>query len=337
MSNFVVEKLLRAPHIATRKGTSEPLTVLFSLLSRADNSPLETRRVGDGHALNVFGSLMADPDYDPSSVGFDSDANVSFEHWGEYWRKVHGVRFTHVEEPDDVSLERLLRYDQLHRFAPGPTSSDAPPYRAPADASGKLWPRVIGHIPPYHRPRWDGVAYLNFATREDIAAVFANERVRTKILPEDQAMFRDIAPVLARQQVIIPSETGNEAITLVKLHARKGDETRETFQQWWLDEHAEHVTAELRAGKLVKRYVQLHNIGGTAADEPFYHPQATQIDGVSLLGFASLSDLEDFLASPANASIVQHESLKIDHATSEYWTTIDMLIVNRVRQEIRSE
>lgn len=337
MSNFVVEKLFRAPHIATRKGTSEPLTALFSLLSRADNSTLEARRVADGHSLNVFGTLMADPAYDPASVGFESDANVSFEHWGEYWRKVHGVRFTHVEEPDDVSLERLLRYDQLHRFAPGPTSTDAPPYRAPADANGKLWPGVIGHIPPYHRPRWDGVAYLNFATREDIAAVFANERVRTKILPEDQAMFRDIAPVLARQQVIIPSVTGNEAITLVKLHVRKGGETRNTFQQWWLDEHAQHVIARLRGEELVKRYVQLHNVGGTTAHEPFYHPQAAQIDGVSLLGFASLADLEDFITSPANSSIVEHESLKMDLAASEYWTTIDLVIVNRIRQEIRSE
>lgn len=122
---------------------------------------------------------------DPSANAFEGNPNLNFEHWGEYWRKVHGVRFIHVEEADDYSLEKLVRYDQLHRLAAGPTHTDTPPYRAPADARGKLWPTVIGHIEPYRRPRWDGIAYLNFASAEDIAAVLGNERVRRKILPED--------------------------------------------------------------------------------------------------------------------------------------------------------
>ncbi|TCG08668.1 hypothetical protein BZM27_10375 [Paraburkholderia steynii] len=336
MSNFVAEKLFRPPHVQTRPGGSGPLTVLFSLLSRADTTPLDVRRLGDGYTLDKSGQPLRDPAKDSSAIGFESNPNVSFEHWGEYWRKVHGVRFTHIEEDNDRSLERLLRYDQLHRFAPGPTSFNAPPYRAPADESGMLWPTILGHIEPYQRPRLDGVAYLNFESIDDIAAVFANERVRTKILPEDLTMFRDIAPVLARQHIIIPSESGNEAVTLVKLHVRRKDEARESFQQWWLEDHGPYVSSHCQGSQLVKRYAQLHNIGGREPGEAFFHPDAATLDGISLMSFSSLADLEDFLVSPMNASIVEHESLKTEQAASEYWTTIGMMIVNRIRPEVRT-
>jgi hypothetical protein len=336
MSNFVVEKQLRPPYVQVCPGGPEPLTVLFSLLSRADSTPLDERRLGNGYMLDKSGRPLQDPEKSPSTIGFESNPNISFEHWGEYWRKVHGVRFTHAEEDDDTSLERLLRYDQLHRFAPGPTSYNAPPYRAPADERGKLWPTILGHVEPYSRPRWDGVAYLNFENAHDLAAVLSNDRVRTKILPEDLTMFRDIAPVLARQHIVIPSEAGNETVTLVKLHVRRGGETRESFQKWWLEDHAEYVNSRCQGGLLVKRYAQLHNVGGREAGEPFFHPDATTIDGVTLMGFSSLADLEDFLVSPANSNIVEHESLKIEQGASEYWTTIGLVIVNRIRPEVPS-
>jgi hypothetical protein len=306
-------------------------------LSRADNTPLELRRLGEGFTLGKSGKPVRDPAINGSILGFESDPNINFEHWGEYWRKVHGVRFTHADERDDQTLERLLRYDQLHRFAPGPTNSDSPPYRAPADNDQKLLPTVLGHVEPYRRPRWDGIAYLNFATPEDIAIVLANERVQTKILPEDRAMFRDIAPVLARQYIVIPSETGAEAATLVKIHVRRQQHSRLKFQQWWRKEHADFLKLHaLKQGK-IKRYTQLHNIGPTQAKEPLYHPDAAKIDGVSLLGFANVSDIEDFLVSPANNSIVKHEAEMIDQAASEYWTTINLVIVNRIFPEVSSD
>jgi hypothetical protein len=150
-------------------------------------------------------------------------------------------------------------------------------------------------------------------------------------------MFRDIAPVIARQHIVIPSATGNDAVTLVKLHARRRETRRDAFQQWWLNEHAPVVTMLAQRGEHVKRYVQLHNIGPQEEGEPFYHPQASEIDGVSLLSFASVADLEDFLTSPASADINEHESLKVDHAASEFWTTIDLVVVNRIRPELRSQ
>ena len=331
MTKSIEERLLRAPYLQPGPGGDQPLTVLCSLLSRADNTPLTERRRADGHTLDHAGQVIADPAADAAANAFERNPNLHFEHWGEYWRKVHGVRFLHAEEPDDRSLERLLRYDQLHRFAPGPTHTDAPPYRAPVDPQGKLWPTVIGHVEPYRRPRWDGIAYLNFAGPEDIAVVLGNARVRQKILPEDRAIFRDIAPVLSRQYVIVPSLKGNEAVTLVKLHVRGPAVGREAFQRWWLHEHAPLAAAQ--SGRWVKRYVQLHNIGPTEAGLPLYHPQASGIDGVTLMGFASLDDLEDFLRSPGQKAIAEHEGRMTDPVAGEWWTAIGMVLVNRIAPE----
>lgn len=331
MTKTVEERLFRAPYLQPQPGGDQPLTVLCSLLSRADNTPLNERRRADGHVLDRAGMVIADPAADAAANAFEGNPNINFEHWGEYWRKVHGVRFIHAEEPDDRSLERLLRYDQLHRFAPGPTHTDAPPYRAPADERGKLWPTIIGHIEAYRRPRWDGIAYLNFASPEDIAVVLANARVREKILPEDQAIFRDIAPVLSRQFIIVPSAAGNEAITLVKLHVRAESVSREAFQHWWLHEHAPFTAAN--SGAWVKRYVQLHNIGPTEPGQPFYHPQTCNIDGVTLMNFASVNDLEDFLRSAEYKLITEDEVRMANVVASEWWTAIGMVLANHISPE----
>ena len=146
---------------------SEALTVIFSFLSRADSTPLSQRRRGEGFMLDHEGHPLADPSADPAANAFETNPNINFEKWGEYWRKVHGQRFIFAEQPGDKSLERLQRYDQIHRVASGPTNFVQPPYRVPLDDRGALFPTVIGNIPDYLRPRWDGVAYLNFAKPGD--------------------------------------------------------------------------------------------------------------------------------------------------------------------------
>lgn len=335
MTNTVKEHLFRSPYLQPLPDNGQPLIALCSLLARADNTPLTERRRADGHLLDLAGNAIADPAVDAAANAFEGNPNLNFEHWGEYWRKVHGVRFIHAEEQDDRSLERLLRYNQLHRFAPGPSHTDAPPYRVPVDAQGKLWPTVIGHVDAYRRPRWDGIACLNFASTEDIAIVLSNVRVREKILPEDQAIFRDIAPVLARQYVIAPSPSGNEAITLVKLHVRHPTLSRAAFQQWWLHNHAPLVAAQSKCW--ARRYVQLHNIGPTEPGHPLYHPQASTLDGVTLMNFTSVNDLEDFLCSSAQVLIAADEAQMMDSTASEWWTTIGMVLVNRVAPEIATD
>lgn len=318
---------------ASHTGKDHPLTVIFSFLSRADSTPLDQRRRAEGHMLDAEGQVIDDPAADPTANAFESDPNLNFEKWGEYWRKVHGVRFVHAEEADDRSLERLLRYDQIHRIAAGPSSLAPLPYDVPLDENGRLFPTVIGHIPSYRRPRWDGVAYLNFETAEDIAIVLANARVRTKILPEDQTIFRDIAPVLARQFILLPSPMGKEAISLVMTHVRLPDLNRETFQRRWLNDHADLVLAQPDTRRLVQRYVQLHNIGPTVEREPLFHPETSRIDGVTLMGFASMNDVEEFLQTDGYVAIMESErALSIPDA-GEYWTALNFGIVNRIHAE----
>jgi hypothetical protein len=331
MSNF---ELPVTGKMSVRPGTDHPLTVIFSFLSRADSTPLDQRRRAEGHILDAEGRVIADPAADPNANAFESNPNLNFEKWGEYWRKVHGVRFVHVEEADDRSLDRLLRYDQIHRVAAGPTSLTPPPYDVPVDGSGRLFPTVIGHIPPYRRPRWDGVAYLNFEAVEDIATVLANERVRTKILPEDQTIFRDIAPVLARQFILMPSPSGKEAISLVITHVRRPDLDRETFQRRWLNDHADVVLAQPDTRRLVQRYVQLHNTGPTVKGEPFFHPETSRIDGVTLMGFASMNDVEEFLQTDGYRTIIESERALCVPDAGEYWAALNFGIVNRIHAEI---
>jgi hypothetical protein len=332
----IEEQLLRPPYIQPQQGTSKPLTVLFSFLSRADNTPLSERSRGEGHLLDHHGNVIDDPAEKPQENAFEGNPNLNFEHWGEYWRKVHGIRFIHPETDDESKiLDKLVRYDQLHRIAAGPTQTDTPPYHAPADQYGKLWPTVVGHIEPYHRPPWDGVAYLNFKDTSDIAAVLGSERVRKKILPEDKAIFRDIAPLLAKQYIIIPDASGNEPITLVKTHKRRKNISREEFQKWWLGTFSKEVLKKNERTKLVKRYVQLHNIGPTEEGKPFFHKYTSFLDGVSLFSFASLNDLEDYLRSRDNQDLTKIE--KSEGEEIEFWTAVEIVLVNRIYPERPSD
>jgi len=309
-----------------------PLTVLFSFLSRADATPLDQRRRAEGHVLDRQGRVIPDPAADPGANAFEPDPNLNFEKWGEYWRKIHGIRFLQTEDADDHSVERLLRYDQIHRVAAGPTSLTSLPYRAPVDADGRLFPTIIGHVERYLRPRWDGVAYLGFAGLDDIAAVLGTERVRTKILPEDRTIFRDLAPVLAQQFIIMPSATGNDAVALVKTHLRRVDLDRSAFQRRWLQEHSRLVMAQAETKRLVRRYVQLHNIGPTAEGEPFFHPETSRFDGVTLMAFATMRDAEAFLVSEGYAVIAADEQ-SISTGAGEYWSGLNFSIVDRLAPE----
>lgn len=335
MTNTIEEKLLRPPYIKASKGDKEPLTVLCSFLSRSDNTPLSERTRATGHVLDQSGEVIADPAKNPQDNAFEGTPNVNFEHYGEYWRKVHGVRFIHPESDDDsVTLEKLVRYDQLHRLAAGPTQTDTPPYKVPADEEGKLWPTVIGKITPYRRPHWDGIAYLNFSTVDDISVVLSSNRVVEKIIPEEKVIFRDMAPLLSKQYVIIPSLQSNDAVTLVKMHKRLSNLSRADFQNWWIGKFAEKIKQQHSTTKLIKRYVQLHNIGPTEPGKPFFHEYTSSIDGVSLFSFASLSDLEDYLRNPVTQELFRLEAIECQ--STEYWTAVGVVLVNRIHPELET-
>jgi EthD domain len=329
--------MISVPSTETSAG-SPPLTVLFSFLSRADSTSLDRRSRADGHVLDVDGKVIADPATNSAANAFEPDSNLNYEKWGEYWRKVHGVRFLHPDEAgDQKTIDRLLRYDQIHRLAPGPTSLNPPPYRPPLDADGKLFNTVIGHIEPYHRPQWDGVAYLNFANLDDLGAVLGAERVRRKILPEDKAIFRDLAPVLSRQYVIVPNSSGVDSIVLVKTHHRRDELDRKTFQRLWLQDHAGAVVEQPDVRRLVKRYVQLHNIGPETEGHSFFHPATSRIDGVTMLAFASARDVETFLQSDSYTAIEQAERAIASVEAGEYWMGVVFNVVDQLAPEQATE
>lgn len=316
----------------SRASDGRPLTVVFSFLSRADATPLSDRRRGSGHVVDALGQPLADPAAEGHRNAFESDSNINFEKWGEYWRKVHGVRFTHADGVDDEPLSKLLRYDQVHRHPAGPSNFSAPPYTPPLDEDGKLFPTIVGHIPQYRRPRWDGAAYLNFSDLDDVGAVLTTDRVKTKIIPEDLAMFRDIAPVLAKQFIIRASSTARDAITLVKTYRRKPSSDRAAFHTRWL-EHADLFLNACESDGLVTRYVQLHNIGGERVGEPFYHPETSAFDGVSLFSFPNMNDVEAFLTSAAWSTLASDEREFAVAEESEFWTAVNFTVINRIQRE----
>ncbi|SEA86011.1 EthD domain-containing protein [Variovorax sp. YR216] len=326
------ETLARPPHSKTIASTSQPLIAMTGFLARADSTPLSQRGRDPNNLVGRDGKPIDDPAANPSAIALESDPNISFEKWGEYWRKVHGVRFTFADEPSDKTLDVLARYDQIHRIPAGPTMANSPPYLAPADAQGKLYPGVIGHIPEYKRPRWDGIAYLNFHSADNIGTLFG-DKFKNKILPEDQALFRQVAPVLSRQFIRIASKDSRDPIVLVYTHTRRPDLTRDQFQKDWLGRHLNVVMAQPSTKTLVSRYVQLQNIGGREPGQPFYAEATSAIDGITLMYFRSMNDAEDYVMSDGFKAMSADLERIADKTRSDYWTALDYVVVNRIGKE----
>jgi hypothetical protein len=332
-SPYEDENSHRPPYTMNYRSLQEPITVLASLLSRADNTPLSQRRRDPNNLLDREGKVIDDPADTSQKLALTSDPNISFEKWAEYWRKVHGPRFIYAQDTEDGKIQHLIRYDQVHRISGGPTHFSPPPYMAPTDQNGQLFDTIIGHIPEYRRPQWDGIAYLAFETPDDLKVVFSQEKLQTKILPEDQAIFRELAPVIAIEHIILPSATQRDPILLVKTHQRQEDMSRLEFQDYWIQKHAKLVLAKPATHKYVKRYVQLHNVGPLSEGEPFWHPIGSQIDGITIMAFANMNDVEDFLMTDDYKEMEKDECRIADPEKSEYWTALNYNIVNRVYPE----
>lgn len=276
--------------------------------------------------MDASGAALSDPLIDAEKSAFEQDANLNFEKWDEYWRKVDGVRFLHPDVPADLNLRHLLRYDQIHRSPAGPTSGFAPPYLAPTDDLGNLHSSVIGRVSPYKRPNWDGAAYLCFSDHDGLLAMLRSERIIEKIRPEDRVMFRDLGSILSKQFVAKPSSYRSDAVTLVKTHIRVTNRSREEFQQDWLSEHRRLLERECEGYDLVRRYVQLHNIGSEVAGGAFFHAETSQYDVVSLTTFGTMADAEAFLQSELSRRIAAAENESCRQV--EFWTGINFAMKN---------
>jgi hypothetical protein len=242
------DMLQRPPHGRIVGTTTKPLIVTPTFVSRTDNTP-EARRPHDaGFGVNRSGEEVADPDRHPAALALEADPNRAFEHYDEYWRKVHGPKFAY-EEPG-TSNDRVLRYDQVHRIASGPSSASRPPYRAMVDAAGRLVGDPAAQVPAYRRPSWDGFAYIAYGAEADIEAVLGQEQYAERIIADERTVFRMVTREVAREYIIIPSARHRDPVSLVKIHRRRPDLTRAAFQERWLRDHADVVAAKAATGRL---------------------------------------------------------------------------------------
>jgi hypothetical protein len=311
------------------EATARPLIVTPTFVSRVDDTPRENRPQDEGSARDQAGREVRHPDRHPGALALEPDPNRAFEHWDEYWRKVHGPKFA-WNEPGSSS-ELVLRYDQVHRLAAGPSSFFRPPYQAMIDESGRLPSDPERRVPAFHRPRWDGFAYITYAEEADIERTLGQEKFAKRIIADEQVAFRKVTREITREFILIPSERHRDPISLVAIHVRRPDLSRATFQQRLLHDHAKLVLAQPGTHRYVRRYAQLHAIGTTQAD-----PDGEMIDAISVLSFSSVNDVEDYLVSPDHAAVEASEAA-LTGAGSEFWTAVNISIINRLMPELPTE
>lgn len=323
------DNLQRPPMGQTRDPITHPLIVTATFVSRVDSTPRGERPQDAGSAKSKHGNEVHLPNWRPGALALEGNENLAFEHWDEYWRKVHGPKFA-WDEPGSSS-ERVLRYDQVHRIASGPSSFFPPPYRAMIGDDGKLPAEPEKCVPPYERPRWDGLAYITYAEQDDIERVLGQEKFAERIIADEQVAFRMVTREITREYILIPSARHRDPVSLVKIHMRHPDLSREEFQRRLLDEHAPLVVAQSATTEFVQRYAVLLNIGSTQKD-----PEGSKIDAVSILSFASLNDVEDYLVSSDHEAITQSEAALTGEG-SEWWTAINYSVMNRLMPEVATE
>jgi hypothetical protein len=319
------DALHRPPLGQTHAPTGKPLIVTPTFVSRVDDTARGERPQDPGSAKSRHGHEVHLPDWRPHALALEGDPNLAFEHWDEYWRKVHGPKFAWDEPGSSSGL--VVRYDQLHRIASGPSSAFPAPYRAMVDEHGLLPADPWQRVPAFNRPRWDGLAYIAYAEEADIARTLDQDKFAKRIIADEQTAFRMVTREITREYILIPSERHRDAVSLVKIHMRHPDLSHEAFQERLLREHARLVMAQPATGEFVRRYAQLHTIGSTQKD-----PEGSKIDAVSIFAFASMNDVEDFLASKDGATIAAAEADLLGEG-SEYWTAINYSVINRLHPE----
>jgi len=316
----------RPPLGKTQAPTGQPLIVTPTFVSRVDDTARGARPQDAGASKSRHGHEVHFPNWRPHALALEGDPNLAFEHWDEYWRKVHGPKFA-WDEPGSSSAA-VLRYDQVHRVASGPSSFFPPPYRAMVADDGKLPSDPEKRVPAYRRPRWDGFAYIAYAEEADIERTLGQDKFGKRIVADEQVAFRMVTREITREYILIPSARHRDPVSLVMIHMRAPTLSREVFQHRLLHEHASLVQAQPATREFVRRYAQLHNIGSTQKD-----PEGSRIDAVSVLSFASLNDVEDYLVSPDYAAIAASlDALQGDG--SEWWTAINYSVINRLAPEV---
>ena len=299
-----------------------------TFVSRVDDTARGDRPQDSGSARSRHGHEVHLPNWRPHALALEGEPNLAFEHWDEYWRKVHGPKFA-WDEPDSSSA-LVVRYDQVHRLPSGPSSFFSPPYKAMVDDDGRLPSDPERRVPVYGRPRWDGLAYIAYAEERDIERTLGQDKFAKRIIADEHTAFRMVTREITREYILIPSERHRDPISLVKIHMRRLELSREEFQHRLVSDHADLVLAQPATRALVRRYAQLHNIGSTQKD-----PEGSKIDAVSILAFASLNDVEDYLVSDEH-EIIEASEQALAGDGSEWWTAVNYSVINRLGPELQT-
>jgi hypothetical protein len=324
------DNLQRSPYDPALRTTRQPLFVTPTLVSRVDDTPHALRSHDDGSSVDRKGNEVKDPESDPEKLAIEPDPNLAYERWDEYWRKVHGPKFAY-EEPGATS-HKVLRYDQLHRLPSGPSTYFRPPYRAMIDSAGKLVSDPAAHVPKLARPKWDGLAYIAYASKADMEATLQDQdQYAKRIIADEQVAFRMVTREVCEEHILIPSAQHRDAFSMVRIHKRRPDWSREQFQQHMLDQHADLLMAKGATHTYVRRYAQLLNVGSTQKD-----PEGSVIDSLSILSFASMNDVEDYLLTSDYAEIEADEA-KVSGEATEFWTAVNYSVINRLVPELATE
>ncbi|HET9502651.1 MAG TPA: EthD domain-containing protein [Hymenobacter sp.] len=318
----------RPPGRDTYHTTTAPLIVTPTFLTRADNTPRTERLIDEGSNKGRHGQGLENPDTEPAEIALEGNPNLAFERWDEYWRKVHGPKFAYEEPGTDN--EPVLRYDQVHRIAGGPSSFFHPPYLAMTTPDGKLVANPHARVPAYQRPRFDGFAYIAYAAEADIQRVLKQPQYAERIIADEQTAFRLVTREITREYILLPSPRHRDPISLVRLHYRRPELSREAFQERLLRQHAPLVLAQPATHQYVRRYAQLHNIGSSQQPDP----EGELIDAISVLAFASINDVEDFLVTDDYRTLAADEATFTDAAHSEYWTGLNYSVINHLLPEL---
>ncbi len=320
------DNLHRPPLAQATRSTTEPLIVTGTFVSRVDDTARGERPQDAGASTSKHGHAVHFPNWRPGALALEGEPNLAFEHWDEYWRKVHGPKFAWDEPGSSSAL--VLRYDQLHRIASGPSCFFKPPYRAMIDDDGRLPSDPHKRVPAYQRPRWDGLAYITYAQRDDIETTLKQEKFAERVIADERVAFRMVTREILRETILIPSARHRDAFSLVKIHMRLEGLPVGEFQRRLLEEHAPRVMADPAMREYVRRYAQLHNIGSTQEDL-----EGSKIDAVSIFAFDSLNDVEDYLVSAGQAAIEASERALCGEG-SEWWTAVNYSIINRIMPEL---
>ncbi|RZK38697.1 MAG: hypothetical protein EOO57_03905 [Hymenobacter sp.] len=141
--------------------------------------------------------------------------------------------------------------------------------------------------------------------RSRLAVAFPHHPLRLK-------GFRLVTRASTHEYVLLPSP--RHPISLISLHYRWPELSREAFQARLLRQHAPLVLAQPTSHQYVRRYAQLLNIGPSQQ----LNPEGELIDAISMLAFASINEVEDFLVSDDYRALAAAEAAFADAAHPEY-------------------